>query len=157
MTPAIDALENAGISYQLHPYKADAKDDGYGLAAAHALGVDPDDLYKTLLVADEQNASRMAVAVIPVSQQLNLKQTAKALGWKKVTMANKQKAQVATGYVLGGISPLGQKQALPILFDQSIEDKATIYFSAGKRGLQVQVAPNPVLELLSARIASLTS
>lgn len=157
MTPAIDTLDKAGIPYQLHPYQADAKDDGYGLAAAHALGVNPGDLYKTLLVADEQKPNRMAVAVIPVSQQLNLKQTAKALGWKKVIMADKHKAQVATGYVLGGISPLGQKQQLPVLFDQSVSDKPTIYFSAGKRGLQVQVAPLPVLELLSAAIASLTS
>ena len=155
MTPAIDALDKAGIAYQLHPYQADAKDDGYGLAAAYALGVDPDNLYKTLLVADEQKPNRLAVAVIPVSHQLNLKQTAKALGWKKVTMADKQKAQVATGYVLGGISPLGQKQSLPTVFDQSISDKSTIYFSGGKRGLQVQVSPAPVLALLSARLAPL--
>lgn len=157
MTPAIELLEQKHIDFQVHPYDSDASDDGYGLAAARALSVDPDQLYKTLVIANEQKPGQLAVAVIPVSRQLNLKQAAKALGWKKAIMADQQKAQRSTGYVLGGISPLGQKQALPTVIDDSFQQWPTVFFSAGKRGLQVSVSPDPVIELLSAKIASITA
>lgn len=150
MTPAIKQLKAAGIHHKLHKYQIKEQDEGYGLAAAEALSVDPNQLFKTLVIAKEGEPSTLAVAIVPVSQQLVLKQAAAALGWKKIAMADTSKAQKSTGYVLGGISPLGQKIALPTVLDLSALEFETIYVSAGRRGMQVSINPADLTNILSA-------
>lgn len=148
MTPAIDLARKAGISYQVHEYGHDPKSESYGTEAAEKLGLDPDRVFKTLVV--ETDAGELVVAIVPVSTSLNLKRVAKAVKAKKAAMADKQKVQRTTGYVLGGVSPLGQKKALTTVIDQSAQTRDAVFVSAGRRGLEIELAPQDLAMLTSA-------
>jgi len=156
MTPAIEILKKQAINYQVHKYQGKDQGEGYGLAAANALQVNPDHLFKTLVISTETNSSTLAIAMIPVSNQLSLKAVANMLGWKKAVMASQPKAQSATGYILGGISPLGQKTPLPMVIDQSCHQLETIYVSAGRRGMQISLATLDLIALVNAVSARIT-
>jgi Cys-tRNA(Pro)/Cys-tRNA(Cys) deacylase len=149
MTPAVVAAERAGIAYTLHEYEHDPKAESYGLEAAEKTGVDAARVFKTLVVAQDGNLS---VAIVPVASQLDLR----ALG-KRTALAERATAERATGYVLGGISPLGQRQRLPTLLDESALAFPTIYVSAGRRGLELELAPDDLVRLTDARVARIAS
>ncbi len=148
MTPAVAAAKRAGIEYRLHEYEHDPAHSSYGEEAAEALSVQPSRVFKTLLV--ELAGGGLAVGLVPVTGQLDLKAIAKALGAKKATMADVAAAERATGYVAGGISPLGQKQRLPFAIDESALTFETIFVSAGRRGLEIELAPTDLLRLTGA-------
>jgi Cys-tRNA(Pro)/Cys-tRNA(Cys) deacylase len=149
-TPATVALTAAGAEFSVHAYEHDPASPSYGEEAAEALGVAPDRVFKTL-VADVDG--KLTVAVVPVAGQLDLKALAAAVGGKRATMADPAAAERATGYVRGGISPLGQRKALPTVLDASASDHATICVSAGRRGLEVELAPGDLASLTSAVLA----
>jgi len=139
MTPAIKTLEKAKASFKIHEYSHDPAAESYGLEAAEKMGVEDTRVFKTLVVM--LDAKDYAVAVIPVAQMLSMKQIAKAGGAKKAAMADKVAVERITGYVLGGVSPLGQKKRLKTFIDDSAQQFTTIYVSAGRRGLEVELAP----------------
>ncbi len=147
MTPAINLAKKKKIAHTVHQYDHDPRAQSYGLEAAEVLGQNPQQVFKTLLFALNGVANQLAVAIIPVSEQLNLKLAAKAAKAKKADMANPDIAQKVTGYVVGGISPLGQKKALPTFIHQSALEFDTICVSAGKRGLEIELAPNDLASL----------
>lgn len=149
-TPATTALDRAGVVHTLHPYEHDPAAPSYGLEAAEALGVPATRVFKTLLAEVD---GRLTVAVVPVSGQLDLKALAAAVGGKKAQMADPGVAERVTGYVVGGISPLGQKKALPTVVDVTALEFPTVYVSAGKRGLDVELAPQELVRLTRARTA----
>jgi Cys-tRNA(Pro)/Cys-tRNA(Cys) deacylase len=153
-TPATVALDRAKIGYSLHSYAHDARSDSFGDEAANSLGVDPHRIFKTLIAAVD---NRLVCAVVPVAAKLNLKALAGAAGGKKAELADPTKAQLATGYVLGGISPLGHKTAIPVVLDSSTQNFDTIYVSAGKRGLQVELAPADLATLTQAKLAAIAN
>ncbi|MDP5191384.1 Cys-tRNA(Pro) deacylase [Rheinheimera baltica] len=153
MTPAIDLAKQQGIAYQVHQYQHDAAAASYGLEASEKLGLAPEQVFKTLVV--QLDGKQLAVAVLPVSQQLNMKLMAKALGAKKAEMANSHDVMRSSGYVLGGVSPLGQKKRLPTVIDNSAQQYATIYVSAGRRGLEIELAAADLCQLLQGRFAPL--
>jgi Cys-tRNA(Pro)/Cys-tRNA(Cys) deacylase len=153
-TPAVLALDRAGTAYTLHPYEHDPRAGSFGLEAAEVLGVDPARVFKTLLVEAD---GALVVAVLPVSHWLDLKGLARAIGARRAAMADPADAQRATGYVVGGISPLGQKRALPTVVDESALAHRTVLVSAGKRGLDVELAPGDLIALTSAMTARLTA
>jgi Cys-tRNA(Pro)/Cys-tRNA(Cys) deacylase len=148
-TPAIAAAEKAEITFSVHEYAHDPKAASYGLEAAEKLGIDPARVYKTL-VADVDGA--LTVAVVPVGAQLDLK----ALG-KRAVMADTRLAERTTGYVAGGISPLGQRKRLPTLLDESALAFDTIHVSAGRRGLEIELAPADLLALTGGRAAAIAA
>ncbi len=154
MTPAVDAATKAGIQYTLHEYSHCSHASSYGEEAADLLNISPNRVFKTLLIATT-DSKQLAVAIVPVSHQLNLKSAAKALGFKKASMANPEEAEKTTGYILGGISPLGQKKRLPFILDESAKSFETIYVSAGKRGLEIELTPNDLSKLCHAKIANI--
>ena len=137
-TPATTALTAAGIRFTAHPYAHDPAARSYGLEAAVALGVEPGRVFKTLLVDADGS---FAVGIVPVDSQLDLKALATALGVKRLRMADPAQAERATGYVVGGISPVGQKRQLPTVLDQSAEAYSTVLVSGGKRGFDIELAP----------------
>ena len=147
-TPATTALVDAGITFTLHPYEHHDGTTSFGVEAARALGVEETQIFKTL-VADV--AGQLVVAVIPVAQQLDLKALAAAFDAKKATMADPAHAARSTGYVVGGISPIGQRTPLPTVVDASADDFATVFVSAGRRGLQVELAPADLRQITKAR------
>ena len=151
-TPAVRALEEAGVTCSLHEYDpADgAEGHGYGEVAAAALGVDPARVFKTLVTRVD---GALTVAVVPVSGTLDLKAFAAAAGGRKAAMADPADAERATGYVRGGISPLGQRKALPTVVDDSALALDTVLVSAGRRGLQVELPPADLVRLTRARTA----
>ncbi|MFN0089531.1 MAG: Cys-tRNA(Pro) deacylase [Acidimicrobiales bacterium] len=153
-TPATLAAQRAEIAFTLHEYTAagDGGDAGYGAEAAAALGVDPARVFKTLVVELD---SGLAVAVAPVTGPLDLKALAAALGAKRAALAEPGAAERATGYVVGGISPLGQRRALPMVLDESALAHPTVFVSAGRRGLEIALAPADLLRLTNARAAPL--
>lgn len=153
MTPAIDLAKQQGIAYQVHQYQHDAAAASYGLEASEKLGLAPEQVFKTLVV--QLDGKQLAVAVLPVSQQLNMKLMAKALGAKKAEMANSHDVMRSSGYVLGGVSPLGQKKRLPTVIDNSAQQYGTIYVSAGRRGLEIELAAADLCQLLQGRFAAL--
>lgn len=155
MTPAINLAKKKKISHTIHQYDHDPRAESFGLEAAEALGQDPASVYKTLLFCLNGEPKNLAVAVIPVDQKLNLKQAAKAAGAKKAEMANPEIAQKTTGYVVGGISPLGQKKALPTFIHQSAELRETVCVSAGKRGLEIELTPQDLATLTRAQFVEL--
>jgi Cys-tRNA(Pro)/Cys-tRNA(Cys) deacylase len=144
------ALTRAGLAFQLHPYEHDPAAASYGEEAATALGIPPDRVFKTLLARVDE---RLVVAVVPVSGSLDLKALAAALGAKRAAMADPADAERTTGYVVGGISPLGTRTALPTAVDSSVSDDDLVYVSAGRRGLQVSLAPADLVELTRAIVA----
>ena len=151
-TQAIVAAERAGIRFAVHEYVHDPRAESYGLEAADALGVDPERVLKTLLVAVD---GRLIVAIVPVVAQLDLKAVAAAAGGRKAELAKPADAERATGYVVGGISPLGQKQRLPTFVDASAEAFATVHVSAGRRGLEIELAPTDLVALTAATVAAI--
>lgn len=154
MTPAINTAKRAKINFHIHTYEHDPAFHSYGEEAATKLGLETQRVFKTLIVAI--NSRTLAVAVLPVSQQLDLKRFAKALGVKKVAMADKKQAEKTTGYVLGGISPLGQKKRLKTIIDQSAMDYPTIYISAGRRGLEIELTAQDLSRLTAAQLVVIT-
>ncbi|MFE3926630.1 Cys-tRNA(Pro) deacylase [Streptomyces sp. YIM B13508] len=149
-TPATVALTAAGVPFTVHAYDHDPSHPSYGEEAAEAMGVSPDRVFKTL-VADVDGA--LTVAVVPVAGQLDLKALASAAGGKRASMADPALAERTTGYVRGGISPLGQRKKLPTVLDASATRHGTICVSAGRRGLEVELAPTDLAQLTSAVLA----
>ncbi len=153
MTPAIVQLNKAAIPYTLHAYVHDPATQAYGQEAADKLGLPAVRVFKTLVV--QLDTAALAVAVVPVAAMLNLKSLARAAGAKKAGMADKALVSRTTGYVLGGVSPLGQKKRLPSYIDHSAQDFSTIFVSAGRRGLQLELDPHALARLLQARFVPL--
>ncbi|MBB1278487.1 Cys-tRNA(Pro) deacylase [Pseudoalteromonas sp. SR43-3] len=153
MTPAIELLKKQKIPFEVLSYEHDAGNSQYGLEAVEKLNLDSAQVYKTLVL--ETNERQLIVAVTPVSQQVNLKQLAKLCGAKKVAMAAPQKVQASTGYILGGVSPLGQKKRLATFIHSSASLFDTIYVSAGKRGLEIALSPTNLAALTSAKFGDL--
>ena len=151
MTPAIKQAERAGIHFQIHQYEHDPAVQAYGDEAAQAMGVDAVRVFKTLLFSLNGEAKNLAVAVVPVSGQLNLKAAASALGCKKAAMADAKIAQNTTGYILGGISPLGQKKKLPTIIDEQAFAFETVFVSAGRRGLEIELSADDLMTLCGAK------
>ena len=153
MTPAVTVAKKAGIAFQTHEYRHDPAHASYGLEAAEKLGLDPARVFKTL-VADVEGKG-MVVAVLPVAHKLDLKALATAAGGKRAAMADKAQVMRSSGYVLGGVSPLGQKKKLPTYIDCSAQSLETVFVSAGRRGLEIELAPADLLMLTDARFADL--
>ncbi len=141
-TPATVTLDRLGIDYQVRSYEHDPSAPSFGLEAAEALGVAPARVFKTLLVDTD---SGLAVGIVPVDAQLDLKAIASALKSKRATMADPAAAERSTGYVVGGISPIGQKKALPTVLDASATDHDTVLVSGGKRGFDIELSPADLL------------
>ena len=148
MTPAVNSLKKAKISYTLHSYVHDPKSKAYGEEAAQKLNVSFDRLFKTLVVSGEDGT--FMTALVPVSKQLDLKKWVKSTGSKKAKMAEKQDVERVTGYVLGGVSPLGQKKKTAVVMDISARNFDTIFVSAGRRGLQIEISPKDLARLTQA-------
>ncbi|MEH6356862.1 MAG: Cys-tRNA(Pro) deacylase [Marinobacter sp.] len=153
MTPAIDVAREAGIEHQLHQYQHDSASTGYGTEAAEKLGLNPACVFKTLVVAVDTKS--LVVAIIPVNAMLSMKLTAKAASGKKATMADRQQVQRSSGYVLGGVSPLGQKRPLATFIDESAKLFERIHVSAGRRGLEIELAPEDLAKLTQGRFVAL--
>ncbi|HEX2902009.1 MAG TPA: Cys-tRNA(Pro) deacylase [Jatrophihabitans sp.] len=153
-TPATTVLDRARISYTTHPYRHDARAESYGEEAATQLGIDARQIFKTLIAAVD---SDLVCAVVPVAGRLDLKALAAAVGGRRAELAEPAKAQRATGYVLGGISPLGHRSRLPVVVDASALDLTTMYVSAGKRGLQLGLAPADLIAAASASTAPIAT
>jgi Cys-tRNA(Pro)/Cys-tRNA(Cys) deacylase len=153
-TPATAALAAAGVPFVLHPYTHDPSAASYGAEAAETLGIDPSRVFKTLMVEVE---GRLAVGIVPVSGTLDLKAFATALGAKKAAMADPAAAQRRTGYVLGGISPLGQRLPSPTVLDSSAVGLRTLLVSGGRRGLDIELAPANLIRLTHAVTAPIRS
>jgi len=151
-TPATLLLQQAEVPHTLHKYVHDPTATDFGLEAARELGLPPERIFKTLMVMADAN---LAVAVVPVSGNLNLKFFAAALGAKKSVLADPLAAQRRTGYVLGGISPLGQRQSSPTVLDSSAVDYPTILVSGGRRGLDIELAAQDLIRLTGARLAAI--
>ncbi len=156
MTPAIEQAKKAKIPFQIHEYTHDPRTQAYGMEAAEALGLEPARVFKTLLVKLDSDKKKLAVAIVPVALFLNLKHVAKALQAKTADMADPKDAERSTGYIVGGISPLGQKKCLPTVLDESALQFTTIYVSGGKRGLDLELTPQDLLRLCNARLAAIT-
>lgn len=153
MTPAINAAKKAKIPYTVHQYVHDPATGSYGKEAVEKLGLNEARVFKTLVV--ELDSGSLAVGIIPVSAMLGMKLLAKAAGAKRVAMAEKAAVERATGYVLGGVSPLGQKKRLPTFIDSSATNFPTIYVSAGRRGLEIELKPADLASLTGAKFAAI--
>lgn len=149
-TPAVTVAARAGVDFDIHRYDHDPEADSYGAEAADAMGVEPERVFKTLVALAD---GRPVVAVVPVSGQLDLKALAKALGARRAAMAHPSEAERYTGYVVGGISPFGHKRRLDVVVDSSAHAWSTVYVSAGRRGLELQLAPEALVALARARVA----
>ncbi len=152
-TPATLALTRAGIAFTAHAYAHDARAAEFGLEAAERLGLDPDLVFKTLLASVD---GRLAVGIVPVTRLLDLKALAQALGAKRAEMADPAVAERKTGYVVGGISPIGKKTALPTVLDESAIPAETIFVSGGRRGLDLELAPDDLIAVTGGRYAPIS-
>ena len=151
MTPAIALLEKQKIKFEILSYEHDANNGHYGLEAVEKLNLNSDQVFKTLVL--ETHEGELIVAITPVSQQVNLKQLAKVAKTKKMALAAPQKVNVSTGYILGGVSPIGQKKRLKTYIHSSASEFEIIYVSAGKRGLELKLAIDDIAELTKATFA----
>jgi Cys-tRNA(Pro)/Cys-tRNA(Cys) deacylase len=154
MTPAINLLKKLKIFHAIHEYHHDPKSESYGLEAAEKMGVPPEQVFKTLVV--QNSTHELFVAILPVCTTLSMKLLAKASGSKKVDMADKHLVEKTTGYVLGGVSPLGQKKRLKTFIDSSATQFDTIYISAGKRGLEISLKPTDLQQCLQAHFVDIS-
>lgn len=152
MTPAVLAARRAGIAHRLLEFEHDPSAASYGLEAADRLGADPDAVYKTLVAEVD---GRLTVAVVPVSRSLDLKALAAAMGGKRAAMADLAAAERATGYVAGGISPLGQRKRLPTVLHRAALDRDRILVSAGRRGLEIELDPRDLVRATGARVGEI--
>jgi Cys-tRNA(Pro)/Cys-tRNA(Cys) deacylase len=155
MTPAIDAAEDAQVPFSLHRYEHDATADSFGLEAAAKLGVLPERVFKTLVA--RVDGKRLVLALLPVTSRLDLKRLAAVVGGRKAELADPAVAERATGYVVGGISPLGGRKKLPTLVDASAAQQDTIFVSAGQRGIQMELSPTDLVRVTSATVADLVA
>ncbi|HEX8007909.1 MAG TPA: Cys-tRNA(Pro) deacylase [Trebonia sp.] len=153
-TMATIALERAKIPFTLHEYAHDPRHDSYGMEASDALDLPPERVFKTLVAAVDGS---LAVGVVPVYRQLDLKALAAATGGKKAVMAEVAAAERATGYVAGGISPVGQKRRLPVVIDQSALEFGTVFCSGGRRGLEIEIAPADLVKAAGASVAAIAT
>jgi Cys-tRNA(Pro)/Cys-tRNA(Cys) deacylase len=153
-TPATALLTRSQIAFTLHPYPHDPRSPGYGEEAATVLGVSPDRLFKTLIASVDGS---LACAVVPVAGRLDLKALAAALGGKRAELADPGAAARATGYVIGGISPVGQKGRRPIVIDESATGFDTVFVSAGRRGLQMELSPTDLLRVTDGTVAAIAT
>jgi len=154
MTPAINILKKAKVDYEVHEYTHDSQNQSYGLEAVEKMGVQESRVFKTLVVSAESNL--FVVAVIPVSSMLSMKLIAKIVGAKRASMADALAVERSTGYVLGGVSPLGQKKKLKTIIDSSAENFSTIYISAGRRGLEIELNPNDLKNLTGGKFMDIS-
>ncbi len=154
MTPAINIAKQAKIVFKIHEYIHEASSSSYGAEAAEKLGIPEDQVFKTLVVSLDNKT--LAVGIVPISAKLNLKRIAKAAGAKKAEMADRSAVERSTGYVLGGVSPLGQKKRLKTVIDSSASQYPTIYVSAGRRGLEIELMPEDLANLTNAAFAEIT-
>lgn len=154
MTPAVKAAERAGIAFSLLEYEHEADPDSFGEEAARILGQPPEQVFKTLVA--KLDGRSLVVAVVPVARKLDLKALAGHLGAKRAAMSEPKEAQRATGYVVGGISPLGQRRRLTTVIDDSAAGFDTIYVSGGRRGLELAVSPADLARLCAARLIPIT-
>lgn len=152
MTPACKLLQSKKIPFTVHEYEHDAQAKSFGLEAAEKLGLNVEEVFKTLLVTDEKN---YFVAILPVHHQLNLKKVAQVFSVRKLQMSDPKDAERLTGYLVGGISPLGQKKRLKTVIDASAQTLKAMYVSGGKRGLDIGVAPQDLANILSAQFVDL--
>lgn len=153
MTPAIKLAKKAQIVFSIHEYQHSSFSDSYGREAAEKLGLPEERVFKTLVV--QLDGQKLAVGIIPVNAMLNMKQIARAADAKRAVMADKALVVKTTGYVLGGVSPLGQKRKLPTFLDSSAADFAAIYVSAGRRGLDMELSSEDLIELTGGCYAEL--
>ena len=158
MTPAVVALTAAGVAFTVHEFEHEPGERGYGVVAAEALGVEPERVFKTLLaeLIVEGRAERV-VGIVPVSCQLSLRELAAAMGAKRAEMCKPDLAERITGYVVGGISPFGQKKRLRTAIDETCILYDTIFVSGGKRGLDLEIAPDVLVQLLGAVVAPIAT
>jgi Cys-tRNA(Pro)/Cys-tRNA(Cys) deacylase len=153
-TLATIALERARIPFTVHEYPHDPRHESFGLEASQALGVSPDRVFKTLIAEVD---GRLVAGVVPVGGQLDLKALAAAVGGKRAALAEVAAAERATGYVAGGISPVGQRRRLPVVLDRSAMDHATVFCSGGRRGLEIELAPADLVRAAAATVADIGS
>ena len=159
MTPAIKLAKQRNLDYKLHEYTHDSNAASFGLEAAEKLAIAAERVFKTLVVTTDTGV--LAVAILPVDKTLNFKKMAKALSankmlaCKKVQMADPKQVERTTGYVLGGVSPLGQKKRLSTVIDASAQEQSTIYVSGGRRGLEIELPPEQLANTLAARFADI--
>lgn len=153
MTPGINIARKAGISHTIHEYSHEPGSESYGTEAADKLGLAHHQVFKTLVA--KVDGRELVVAVVPVSAMLSLKQIARAAGGKKATMAEPTEVERSTGYVLGGVSPLGQKKRLRTFIDDSATTLERIHVSAGRRGLEIELAPGDLQQLTGAQLVPL--
>lgn len=152
MTPACKVLKSNKIEYSIHEYEHDQNAKSFGLEAAEKLRLNVSEVFKTLLVTDDK---AYFVAILPVNYQLNLKKVANALGCKKLHMSDPKNAERLTGYLVGGISPIGQKKRLKTIIDSTAENLNKMYVSGGKRGLDVGLKPQDLANILAANFADI--
>ncbi len=155
MTPAVTVAKKAKIAYTLHSYTHDPANTAYGEEASAMLGIAPERVFKTLVVRLDEK--QLVVAVIPVSSMLSMKHLAKAAGGKKAEMADGADVERSSGYILGGVSPLGQKKRLRTFIDTSAEGYESIYVSAGRRGLEIELAPKDLCRLVNGAFVALSA
>lgn len=155
MTPAIKLLQQKNIAHHVHEYEHDSNAESYGLEAVQKLGLDEEVVFKTLVIALQDG--KLATTVVPVARLLNMKSAARALNSKKAQMGDPATVERVTGYVLGGVSPLGQKRLLPTVIDESARAQSSVFVSAGRRGLEIEIAPQVLADLLSASFAGIAN
>jgi Cys-tRNA(Pro)/Cys-tRNA(Cys) deacylase len=155
MTPAVRSAVGAGIEFELHRYEHDLGAEAFGLEAAEKLGLPPEPLFKALVA--QVDGKKLVLALVPADARLDLKRLAALAGGKKADLASPAAAERATGYVVGGISPLGGRRKLPTFVDATISAHATVFVSAGQRGLQMELSPQDLLRLTGGTTAELTA
>jgi Cys-tRNA(Pro)/Cys-tRNA(Cys) deacylase len=154
MTPAVQVAKQAGVVFSVHQYEHDPHTASFGREAAEKLGAAADTIFKTLVVQTDKG--ELAITIVPVMKNLDLKAAASTLSAKKVRMADKSLVQRTTGYIPGGVSPLGQKKQLPTLIDSSAENHQQIYISAGRRGLEIALSPGDLVDLCNATLSEIS-